>query len=1137
MPRCEPHPKQIQATRMNIFTNMLKKAGALFTGIVLSLNLTFKNVFRRLRRVGLVLLIGAGILISTTYAYAQTVPAQWSCASSGSGVWDMWTASCANNLNTDSNGCTVNGSGAPTDLCGLGVSSCPFGEKGAGILFGSCADANPPPCGGPGPSDEWDRDCTPACPDGVLDAIFGEECDGGNFGGATCSSVTGGARPNGSLSCNSCSIDSSACTGGLQCGNGNIDGGETCDGGNFGGATCSSVTGGARPNGSLSCNSCSIDSSACTTSGGCGDGNIDVGENCDGSNFGGMTCSLLTGGTRPNGSLSCLPSCSISTSGCTAPSGPVCGDGVREGTESCDGSDLGGNNCTTVGFTGGSLSCMSDCSFNATGCTGGGAVGFFCYAQPSCVGGVYSCGAVANFNKQTPCNYPDNTDPVYQCQDGFESNPVNTWPCSLPPPPTCSLSASSPISSGQTANIAWSTTNNPTACSASGAWSGSKGASGGGETVGPLNNPPQSVYTFALTCFNAGGSGSCSTDVTVTAVTVACGDSIIQAPETCDNGPLNGPWPAACSNVTCTPNSNPCGNGVVDTAFGETCDGGNFGSPPATCSSATGGTLPGGNLSCTGSCTINTGACTPPVVTCGDGVTQSPPETCDDGPLNGPWPAACSDISCTPNSDPCGNNILDAGEVCDSGNFGGATCSSETGGARPNGSLSCINSCQTISSGACTAPVATCGDGNIQPPETCDGGNFGGATCSSETGGARPNGSLSCNSCSIDSGACTPAIPVTVVLSANPPSGFAPLTVDLTAIVSGSAVTPITYSFDCTNDGIADIVMPSLSTSDTESCIYPVAGSYIAAVSVTDNLGATAQNTAPITVGFPPPSVDITANGLDAITVPDGSTVDLAWTVANAPVTCTALIDWSGPQTGNAVNGPVTQGPLFGPSSFTYRIDCSNAGGPTTDSVTVTVSAPPPPAVPANPTPCSSPAFPGTGCTGVSIYTDLDWDDSIGASSYDVYFGACPAPAFIGNTAASFFNLAPLNYVTQYCWQVVARNAGGNTVGPLWTFQSELPTPPTCTISASQAYVLKGQSVDISWNCSSPGGMTSMTLSASPPPPTLQAIVPPGNGTQTFVPQTTTDYTITACNAGGCGSDVITVGMYAPRIKEVLPKP
>jgi hypothetical protein len=52
---------------------------------------------------------------------------------------------------------------------------------------------------------------------------------------------------------------------------------------------------------------------------------------------------------------------------------PQCGDGVIEGSEQCEGDDLGDQDCTTVGlgFDGGTLACAEDCSFDYSMCTGG----------------------------------------------------------------------------------------------------------------------------------------------------------------------------------------------------------------------------------------------------------------------------------------------------------------------------------------------------------------------------------------------------------------------------------------------------------------------------------------------------------------------------------------------------------------------------------------------------------------------------------------------------------------------------------------------------------------------------------------------------------------------------------------------
>jgi hypothetical protein len=48
-----------------------------------------------------------------------------------------------------------------------------------------------------------------------------------------------------------------------------------------------------------------------------------------------------------------------------------CGDGVRSGSEQCDGADVGGATCKSFGFFTGSLECTSGCTYDTSGCTPG----------------------------------------------------------------------------------------------------------------------------------------------------------------------------------------------------------------------------------------------------------------------------------------------------------------------------------------------------------------------------------------------------------------------------------------------------------------------------------------------------------------------------------------------------------------------------------------------------------------------------------------------------------------------------------------------------------------------------------------------------------------------------------------------
>lgn len=46
----------------------------------------------------------------------------------------------------------------------------------------------------------------------------------------------------------------------------------------------------------------------------------------------------------------------------------VCGNGTREAGEPCDGADLGGSNCVSLGFASGTLRCAATCTLDTSGC-------------------------------------------------------------------------------------------------------------------------------------------------------------------------------------------------------------------------------------------------------------------------------------------------------------------------------------------------------------------------------------------------------------------------------------------------------------------------------------------------------------------------------------------------------------------------------------------------------------------------------------------------------------------------------------------------------------------------------------------------------------------------------------------------
>lgn len=98
----------------------------------------------------------------------------------------------------------------------------------------------------------------------------------------------------------------------------------------------------------------------------CGNGVVDGAESCDGADLGSATCLDFGYGS---GTLGCTVGCGYDLSGCVAypPSGS-CGNGAVEAPESCDGANLGGASCVTLGYAGGTLGCNAFCGYDVSGC-------------------------------------------------------------------------------------------------------------------------------------------------------------------------------------------------------------------------------------------------------------------------------------------------------------------------------------------------------------------------------------------------------------------------------------------------------------------------------------------------------------------------------------------------------------------------------------------------------------------------------------------------------------------------------------------------------------------------------------------------------------------------------------------------
>lgn len=250
---------------------------------------------------------------------------------------------CTSTCSVDTSGCTdtLCGNGAvdageDCDGAALGGRNCTNFGFGSGTL--SC-----------NPSCTANTSMCSSCGNGVVNGS--ESCDGTALGGHTCASE---GYTSGTLRCTAtCVLDPTMCVN-SACGNGTIESGEVCDDSNGASgdgcsATCVIETGYA----------CTGTPSNCDPV--CGDGMIAGAETCDGSNLAGRTCTSL--GFAGGGTLACSATCAFNVSGCSS---GTCGNGTLNSGEECD----DGN---TVGFDGCSATCTVDPTYDLPVRLAGGA--------------------------------------------------------------------------------------------------------------------------------------------------------------------------------------------------------------------------------------------------------------------------------------------------------------------------------------------------------------------------------------------------------------------------------------------------------------------------------------------------------------------------------------------------------------------------------------------------------------------------------------------------------------------------------------------------------------------------------------------------------------------------------------------
>ena len=159
----------------------------------------------------------------------------------------------------------------------------------------------------------------------------------------------------------------------------------------------------------------------------CGNGDAEDAEACDGADLKGQTCASLG---FQGGTLACTAGCELSTSLCHD-----CGDGNLDPGETCDGAQLNGASCASLGFDLGVLSCSSACDYDTAGCKlaacGDGAKNGAEECDGADLGGA-SCASLGFVQGTLTCSPACSLDPS-QCLDACDVDepPSVTLPVSL----------------------------------------------------------------------------------------------------------------------------------------------------------------------------------------------------------------------------------------------------------------------------------------------------------------------------------------------------------------------------------------------------------------------------------------------------------------------------------------------------------------------------------------------------------------------------------------------------------------------------------------------------------------------------------------------------------------------------------
>jgi len=448
--------------------------------------------------------------------------------------------------------------------CGNNI--CEAGEIGTCLEDCLCGNGA---CGDPGENcNTCPTDCPcpppPLCPDGTVDPL--EDCDGNNLNGGTCALY---GYTSGALRCDSeCKYDFSGC-GVTPCGDNLCDsaGGENnsncpvdckCD--NDG--RCESP-GENLSNCSSDCTCdadtiCEAPKEICDYCSPCCGPECNNNDKCD-SGENNSSCPLECPCDNDN---TCEPAQGETTANCAGDC--KCGNGKIDTGEQCEGSNLNGQTCVSQGFTGGgSLGCTSQCVFDTSECLGGCNPKSYTTKNPSC--GPVTLPTTAKGSTVTvPCTNGCGGTIWAVCDNTSNFNPI-VDSCTSPPvcpatnngtsPRKCTIMSGGIPTETKQGQCEQSGNCSATCVSNSGwSWTNNCKANCPGQTINncilPANTPHGTPYMGVCAPGYAGDCGYDCSNGTWILDTNTCNPPQLCAPS--DYGPWTGA--ASCGTGGCSSN-------------------------------------------------------------------------------------------------------------------------------------------------------------------------------------------------------------------------------------------------------------------------------------------------------------------------------------------------------------------------------------------------------------------------------------------------------------------------------------------------------------------------------------------------------------------------------------------------------